>query len=45
MITAMVLISFMMLSSVWPVFMLFMGAFMVLQFALNTFVEITHKRK
>ncbi len=44
MITAMVLISYMMLSSVWPVFMLFMGFFMVLQFALNTLVEITHRR-
>ena len=44
MITAMILISFMMLSSVWPVFMIFVGAFMVLQFVLNTFVEINHHR-
>ncbi len=44
MITAMILISFMMLASVWPVFMLFMITFMGLQFVLNTFVEITHRR-
>lgn len=44
MITAMIIISFMMLSSVWPVFMIFMASFMVLQFVLNTFVEITHRK-
>ena len=44
MITAMILISFMMLASVWPVFMIFVGAFIALQFMLNTFVEITHRR-